>query len=505
MKKLLGLDIGTSSIKASVFDETFQELASCAISYSLYFPQEGWAEIEKDVLWQSVLSCIRTLQGKIGLADVVAVGIDTLCPGLTALDENLKPLINPILYCDHRSKDEETEILSRVGEERLFKITANHVMSGAISATSMLWIKKHRPEIYANTRYFGHINTMLSALLTGHAAIDPSNASYTGLFETTGGCRWSKELCQLIGIDEEKLPPVLASASVSGIIHHPLAIAAGIPAGTPLIIGGSDTTCTAVACGAIHAGDVFESIGTTDVLTICVEKPIFCREYINRYHVYPNRWIYQGAMSNAGFAQKWAIKTLCKDWALQSQEAQESTNYQAYDREVMSSQPGASGVVFLPYLTGERCPIWNPDAKGVFFGLSEHTTRSDMIRAVAESSAYATRNLIEIYERQTGNHFQTIHAVGGGTRSAALMQLKADITEKEIDVLKNNSAAMGAAILASVGAGLYRCIDEAVEKSVKQTVVSSYNPSSSSQDLTVYKSRFETFLALYQSVKHLFS
>jgi len=505
-RTLLGLDIGTSSIKAALYDTRFRELADHSVKYEMVSREEGWAEIDRGVLWRAVLECIQKLNETVGLQTLAAIGIAAMCPGLVALDENFQPLIDPILYCDRRSKREAEEIISAVGEKRLFEITANKMMSGAISVTSMLWVKKNRPEVYRKTRWFGHINTMLAAMLTGVPAIDPSNASYTGLFETSGGHRWSEELCQTIGIPIHMLPPVLESQDVCGGVNNLQAIAAGIPAGTPLVIGGADTACTAAACGAIHAGDVFESVGTTDVLTVCIDEPLFCPEYINRYHVYPGKWMYQGAMSNSGFAIDWGMNELCRDFSYLPEKELDPENYRykAYDREAAASQPGAWGVVFLPYLTGERCPIWDANAKGVFFGIRNTTRREDLVRAVAEGSCYAIRDLIGIYERRTGRILSQINMVGGGTRSAFQSQLKADITGKRVNVLKGNSASMGAAILASVGGGIYRSLDEAVDGCVKREVLHTYEPTGDPGVRSVYEQRFKTYLALYAAVKNLF-
>lgn len=503
MRTILGLDVGTSSVKAAVFDEAFQELASASEAYEVLRPFEDWAEIDAGALWAAVTRCIKALSERVSLEGTAAIGIAAMCPGLAALDGSGRPLRNPILYCDRRSQREAEEIIRQVGEDRLFEITANRMMSGAISATSMLWIKRHEPRVYERTRYFGHLNTLLAAKMTGRIAIDPSNASYTGLFEVRGGRKWSQELCEAVGVGMEKLPPIVESIEPCGRLSCRALIELGLPAGTAVMMGGADTACTAAACGAIHSGDMFESVGTTDVLTVCVEKPVFLREFINRYHVYPGRWMYQGAMSNTGFAQSWCMDQLCRDFRLQSPPGSPDQLFQRYDMEAEASRPGAGGVVFLPYLTGERCPIWDPKARGVFFGIGSRTERRDLIRAVVESGGYGAKNLIELCEAATGLTFREIDMVGGGARSRAMAQIRADVTGKRVNILKNVTAAMGAAVLAAVGGGLYPSIEAAAER-VKVERLCSFEPTQDTTAREIYTQRYETYLALYQAVKSLY-
>ena len=214
----------------------------------------------------------------IDMSKVAGISISSLCPGLTALGENGEVLTDPIIYSDRRSTREAEMILEAVGREKLFEITANTAMAGAMSGTSMLWIKRNLPEVYEKTKYFGHVNTLLAQRMSGNFAMDHSNASYTDLFETTGGFRWSAFLCEKIGIDMEKLPPLHASTDVVGGLIHPDLIQMGIPRDTPIIIGGGDTACATLAAGVTKAGQVCESVGTTNVLTVCVDQPDLTRD-----------------------------------------------------------------------------------------------------------------------------------------------------------------------------------------------------------------------------------
>ncbi len=254
-------------------------------------------------------------------------------------------------------------ILEAVGREKLFEITANTAMAGAMSGTSMLWIKRNLPEVYEKTKYFGHVNTLLAQRMSGNFAIDYSNASYTDLFETTGGFQWSEVLCEKIGIDMEKLPPLHASTDVVGGLIHPDLIRMGIPRDTPVIIGGGDTACATLAAGVTKAGQVCESVGTTNVLTICVDQPKFDKGFINRCHVVEGTWIYQGALSHTGASYQWFRDNFCQD-LVDRAVGTDKTAFQFMNEEADMAEPGSGGLVFLPYMLGERSPISGPLRQG---------------------------------------------------------------------------------------------------------------------------------------------
>ena len=500
---LLGIDIGTGSIKVAVIDENTNIVGIESREYELICENNDWAQIDTNCLWQSFLYCLQRLFfiQKIDASKIVGIGISCLCPGLTALDENNNVLLDPIIYTDRRSLAEEEYIKQVVGEEELFRITANNVMAGAISGTSMLWIKNHMPDVYAKTKYFGHVNTMLCALLTGKVAIDYTNASYTALFETAGSKTWSDELCKKIGIDRAKLPPLRKSTDIIGGVIVQDLIDLGISKGTPVIIGGADTPCASITCGVTKHGDACESAGTSNVITICTEKPNFERGFINRCHVVDGTWIYQGAMSNTGSALRWAREELCKDLKENAKQQGIST-YDLMNNEAAKSQVGAGGIVFLPYMAGERCPIWDPYSKGVFFGITLKTKRKDLIRAIMEGCGYGLRQLCEIAEDVTGTFYNEFVSIGGGSKSEIWAQIKADITGRKIVILDIKEAAViGSALLAGVGAGVFKDIQEASDK-VDLKVSKVITPCRENYD--AYDKYYKIYNELYPCIKALY-
>lgn len=503
-KYLLGVDIGTTSIKVAVIDDDGKVLGICSSPYHIINSQSGYFEIDSDNLWKSFLKCLNSLfKEKVDPKKIIGIGISCLCPGLTAIGENGEILVEPIIYSDRRSIEEAEIIKKLVGEDLLFDLTANGVMAGAFSGTSMLWVKRNLPDIYSKIKYFGHLNTLMAYKMTGHFAIDYSNASYTCLFETTKGSKggWSELLCEKIGIDIEKLPPLMSSTDIVGKLKNEDLISLGLPENIDVVIGGADTPCATLAAGVTNAGDVCESVGTTNVLTICVDEPIFDKSFINRCHVVDGTWIYQGAISHAGSSYQWFRDNFCQD-VLKNSEINDEDSFLLMNREAEKSKAGSGGIVFLPYMSGERSPVWDPYAKGVFFGVSLQSKREDFNRAIMEGCGYGLRQLIEVAESITGITFNELSSIGGGAKSETWAQIKADITGKNINILDmNDMAPLGAALLAGVGTNIFKDVYEAskkIEKKIFKVI------KSNSEHLDIYERGYKVYIKLYPQLKELY-
>lgn len=492
----MGIDVGTSALKLLVMDAGLRSLAWASRTYSAVHPRKGWSELPAGQIWQALRTGVEELAGRVDLGQVAGIGFSCLCPGLTALDEDGGVLCDPIIHNDQRSRAESWQLRQRMAAEEVFAVTGNPIMPGAISCTSMLWIKEHRPEVYARAAWFGHINTLLSVWLTGQAAIDPTNASYTGLYDTRGGSGWSDVLCRMAEIDRAKLPPILEPTAICGYLQAEELTSLGLRQGTPVVIGAADTPCAALAAGGDLHQEVFESIGSTGVVSFCTEQPRFSRAFLNRRYLTPDCWLYQGASSNMGLAIAWAERELCRDIP--------SGRKGVLDMLSRRSSAGANGCVFLPYLSGERSPIWDPDARGVFFGLSAENDREDMARAVLESGCYSARQMFQAAEEVTGRPCLSVLAAGGGTRSDIWMQLRADITERELRVLEQpDMAAAGAAMLAAVGTGQFPNLETA-RTYRPQALRRCFQPKASPGERRVYRERYEQYLELYDCLKGLF-
>lgn len=500
---LLGIDVGTGSVKTTIIDEQSNVIGTASKEYQIIREHSGWANMDTQTMWNALKNCLSLLKDKekLDLGRIKGIGISCLCPGLTAFGENDEILVEPIIYSDRRSLHQAERIKDKIDLDEVFDITANNVMAGAISVTSILWIKEVHPYIYEKTKFFGHINTLLGVLLTGQYGMDYTNASYTSLFETVGPKQWSIKLCKLFGVDIKKLPRLMKSTDIVGYLNHCELIDLGIKEGTPVIIGGADTPCASIVCGVTKHGDACESAGTSNVITICTDQPKFSKGFINRCHVVEDTWIYQGAMSNTGASLRWARDELCKDLTIES----EQSNINVYDfinKEVEESQPGSKGIVFLPYMAGERCPIWDPYAKGVFFGVTLESTRKDLLRSIMEGCGYGLRQLIGIAKDLTGTEYKSFISVGGGANSMIWSQIKADITGKMVLVLDiKEAASIGAALLAGVGCGVFTTIQDATDK-VKRNVTHVVMPNKEFE--RIYEYGYRTYLELYPRIKELY-
>ena len=499
---LLGLDVGTSSVKAALIDANADVLCTASASYRLLPGPAEYRQIDTNDMWRAILSSIRQIGQEHNLRCVRGIGISCLCPGLSALDADGNTLVDPIIYSDQRSISQVEDIKRAVDMQELFSLTANTPMPGAMSATSMLWIRDNLPEQYNKTAFFGHVNTLVAARMTGSFAVDPSNASYTLLFETTGSLQWSDRLCQKLGIPMDKLPPILPSTAVVGHLKDSSVIAAGLSEGTPVVIGGGDTACASLAAGIMRDGDICESTGTTDVLTVCTQIPAFRQEYINRCHVVPGAWLYQGAMSHIGSSLSWCRDTLCPDLVKSFPQAN------PYDvltsRAWESSCAGANGLVFLPYMMGERSPVWDPYARGVFFGVTLSSTRDDMVRAVLEAPGYGLRQMLQMVYELRPLHTAGFCVIGGGAKSVVWNQIKADIIGAEITALDiQDMAPIGAALLCGVGVGIFDNVYSASD-AVQRRVLRTFRPSCTETEFATYLRRYDTYTKLYPQLKNVY-
>ena len=502
MKTLLGIDVGTTSLKVIVLDSDGDILCETKSKYRMIENSEIKSQIDSEDLWKSLITCIKSIGKKnISLLNSIAgIGISSLCPGLVGFDIKGNVIVNPIIYSDRRSIKEAEYIYDVIGKEKLFEITGNGSMSGSFSGSSILWIKNNNIATYNSVYKFGHLNTLLGYKMTGEFGIDYSNASYTNMLEINGSKKWSNYICSKLEIDQDKLPKLMESSDILGLLNNEDLISIGVPADTPVVIGGADTPCSALAAGVIDHDDAMESAGTTNVLTICVDKPKFDNRFINRYHVIPNKWLYQGAMSFTGVANEWFIRKLVYGKVYQDLTFDEAL--EAFNVEASGSPAGSNGVIFLPYLLGERSPIWDPYARSVFFGISTETDRSDMSRAVLEACGYGLRQLIEIADESLDIRFDEIISIGGGSKSELWSQIKSDITGKKIITPdKGDYAPIGAALLAGIGVGIYKDAKDAANV-VKIKSYREYERNIKS--INVYNNRYYIYNSLYPALKELY-
>jgi len=493
---LLGIDIGTTKIKVGIFSLKGTLKSFTTMPLEILHPKSNYCEVALTTQWEKLLQCLSMAlkEARVSTEKIKSIGISTLCPVFVALDAEGEPLRTGIIYSDQRSLKQKKEINKTVPEKEFFNITGNRINPAVCSFSNMLWIKDNEPGIFNKTSIFGHIDTYLMHKLTGNFAIDWTNASFTGIYDIKKNI-WSKKLCALFGISLKKLPPIFAPTTVVGGITQKISKLTGLEEGTPVIAGAADTACSALALGVTKNGQIFQTSGGSEVTSICSDTPRFDNRFVNRNHIVLGKWLFHGAMSTGGTSLQWVNKIFYPG-------LKETYRYRKMEKEAYISLPGAKGIIFLPYLNGERTPKWDPYARGLFWGLSLKSKRSDMVRAVLEGVAYGMREIIEIIERDLKIRFNKIGIVGGGAKNDLWNQIKADIIQKRILKYKfNETALLGAALLGGIGVNIFNNYKEAIAKVAPLLKIEKIYYPNSEIFSRCYSRNFAIYKSLYDALK----
>jgi xylulokinase len=489
---IIGIDVGTSGIKIGAMNHEGKLCFLSRASYSLQYPFPGAVEIDPNEIWKQVCELIKRITKEIVHTggNVSAISFSTFCNASILMDHYGNHLGNGILYMDKRSKREAERIRAVVPEDRIFSITGNRVEPGMISATSLLWMQKHQPDHYTNCFKWGHLSTYLIVKLTGAFVMDWTQASFTGLFDITNYC-WSAEMCGALGINELLLPEIVDPGMLVGYTKAALAEELGI-AGIPVIAGAADTASSTFALG-ISPGGVFESVGTSDVLTVVSNATDrFDQRFLNRCHVVKGQWLSHGAMSTPGAAVQWFYNEFLRN---------EGAIQDVFERLPAQSPVGSNGVFFLPYMHGERSPIWDSDARGMFIGLSLNTRKEDMARAILEGCSFGMRQLMTIIHEQYRLYPTVLTAIGGGSKNGIWNQIKANVLNTDIETMEvGETALLGACFLGGLTIGMYTKAD--IANLSRGNKMHRYIPDASLSSL--YQKYYDLFCSLYPSVKDFY-
>lgn len=481
---LLGIDAGTSSIKVCAFDGGGKLLAKAQRSVPVVTPLPLWAEIDLERYWELVAEAIQEVTGRVGPA--VAIGLSTTCPTTVVLGADHQPLRPGIVYLDGRA-DELVREVTGADAVAYQQRTGNRASTSTCWAANLLWLRRNEPELWSRVRHACMLNGYLGLRLTGTLALDPTQASYSGLMDVRAPqpCL-SAELLDLWQVPAELLPPLRSGADLLGGVTVAASGKTGLAAGTPVALGVADTVAAAFATGMRASGDVFESVGTSGVITFCLDRPQFDDCFLNRYHILPGRWLAHGAMSTLGG---------CFGW-LQSKVWPEVRSLPELERMAQDSVPGANGVVFLPYLAGERSPIWDAEASAAWVGLRLAHTRADMVRAVFEGAAFGLRQILERAEVRWQWHPGKLVGVGGGAHSRFWAQIKADILQLEYGMAEfTDASALGAALLGGIACRRYGGLEDPALPTIQ--VAAQYVKPGSPERRALYDRQFAVFAQLY--------
>lgn len=487
---LLGIDIGTSACKVAVFDIEGNVVAQTNKPYSVYYPKPGWAEQDPDEWWTAICAGIREIfdiNKEIGPDDIAGVGVDGQSWSAIPVDKNGNALARTPIWMDTRSRDICNRAKRLVGEDRIFEIAGNDLLP-SYTTPKMLWFKENYPEVFDKTDKFLQSNSYIVYKLTGVMSQDLSQGYGIHFFDMKK-LSYDEGLAEDLGLSTSLIPPLFRCDEIVGEITVKAASLTGLAAGTPVVAGGLDAACGTLGAGVYEVGQTQEQGGQAGGMSICTDHALAHKKLILSPHVVPGKWLLQGGTVGGGGALKWFRQELGKDQSFDDLTA-----------EAAKVPAGCDGVVFLPYMSGERSPIWDPDAKGVFYGLSYDKTRGHMVRAVLEGVAYSVQHNL-LTAQETGAKTGVLNAMGGSANSALWTQIKADVTGRTIQVPASDTATtLGAAILAGVGCGLYKDYREAVTRTISITKV--YEPDMSNHE--IYRKNMQLYLKLYEDLKDTF-
>ncbi len=501
MEYIIGIDLGTSGTKTVLFDRAGQVVASASEEYPLYQPQNGWAEQDPEDWWHAAAHTIRRAVEKSGVdpADIKGVGLSGQMHGLVMLDKNSKVLRRSIIWCDQRSGKQCEEITERVGRDRLIAITANPALTG-FTAAKLLWVREHEPETYKACAHILLPKDYVRYMLTGEFATEVSDASGMQLLDVPNRC-WSQEVLEKLDVDPALLAKVYESPEITGEIGPEAAKLTGLRPGTPVVGGAGDNAAAAVGTGVVRDGKAFTTLGTSGVVFAHTDQ--ISIDPKGRVHTFccavPGAWHVMGVTQGAGLSLKWFRDNFCYSEIVSAQGLCVDP-YVLLDKQAEHSPIGSNKLLYLPYLMGERTPHLDPDCRGVFFGLSAMHIRSDLLRAVMEGVVFSQRDSIEVL-REMGISTGEMLACGGGGTSPLWRQMLADVYNCPVRTVQSKEGpALGAAILAGVGSGLYPSVQEACDAMVK------VNPPQEPIEANVkeYEKFYRVYTGLYPALKENF-
>jgi len=491
MGYFLGIDVSTTATKALLMQADGKVVGVASSEYGYETPQPLWAEQHPELWWRATVASIRQVLARtqVAPAAIQSVGLTGQMHGLVLLDAEGQVLRPAILWNDQRTGAECDRIRALLGKERFIQITGNDALTG-FTAPKILWVQNHEPELWARVRQILLPKDYVRFRLAGEYATDKAGGSGTALFDLRTR-RWSGTVVEALGIDRDRLPRTFEGMAVTGQITPQAAEATGLRTGTPVVGGGGDQAAAAVGTGAVVEGVVSLSLGTSGVVFAATDRPIVEPE--GRLHAFchalPGKWHLMGVMLSAGGSLRWFRDALAP-----------GSDFDALLEPAASMPPGSDGLLFLPYLTGERTPHPDPQARGAFAGLTVRHTRAHLTRAVLEGVAFGLRDSLELMRGAGLGEIHQVRITGGGARSPLWRQILADVLGVELVTVNTvEGAAYGAALLAAVGAGAFRDVPSACAALIQATGNTGPGPAA-----LVYDRLYPLYQDLYPALRPTF-
>ncbi len=492
----LGIDVGTGGTRALIIDEAGRVLASATEEHRDFAsPQIGWAEQDPGDWWRACGVAVHKVLAKAQLRgdQIACVGLSGQMHGAVLLDERSKVVRPALIWCDVRTEKQSRDLTAKIGASRLIELTSNPALTN-FTLTKCLWVRENEPEFWKQVRSVMLPKDYVRLQLTGEKATDMADASGTLMLDVAHR-RWSKEILQAVKFEESLLPDLYESPEICGRISAAGAAATGLRSGTPVVAGAGDQAAGAIGMGIVSPGKVSATIGTSGVVFAATARPAldpkgrlhtFC-------HALPERWFVMGVTQAAGLSLRW----FRDQFACQTNG--NSGSYEQLTAGAANVPPGSDGLLWAPYLMGERTPYLDPNARGMLVGLTASHTRDHVVRAIMEGVAFSLRDTFTIF-KEIEVPVETIRLGGGGARSKLWRQIQADIYGQPIEIVEaEEGAAYGAALLAGVGAKAWPSVDAACDAVVRVAGSVSPNPNNS----LVMEKAYAAYRRIYPAMKSI--
>jgi xylulokinase len=497
---LLAHDLGTSGNKATIYGADGRLVGSLVCDYPTYYPGNGYVEQDADDWWKAVCDSTRMLleKSKIPPGEIAGVCFSAQMMGCLVVDKNGAPLRRMLIWADTRSAAQEKYMLERIGLENGYKITG-HRISASYSAAKLLWVRDNEPELYKKADKMLHAKEYIILKLTGEIVTEYSDASGTNLLDIAKK-QWSDDLLAAFEIPRSLLPELHPSTHVAGKVTAEAARLCGLLEGTPVVTGGGDGSCACVGAGVVSAGKVYNVVGSSSWISTAAEQPYFDPEMrtFNWVHLDQNLYTPCGTMQAAGYSYAWFRDTLGGEERYAGKVAGMSA-YAILDKMAQKTPPGAGGLMFLPYLLGERSPLWDHDARGAFVGLGASSGKAEMARAVLEGVGFNLKIIMDILEGYAP--IDDVIMIGGGTKGDAWLKILADIWQKPLLVPEylEEATSIGAAVCGGVGVGMFKDFSVAGKLNKPVRVI---EPDKTAAE--AYNRLYEIFREAYERLKPVY-
>ncbi len=485
----LGIDIGTGGSRAIVIDERGSVLASETVDHAPFAsPQTGWAEQDPNDWWRAAAAAIRALMASdnVRAENIAAIGFSGQMHGSVFLDDLGKVLRPALLWCDQRTERQCSQITETIGAERLIELVSNPAVTG-FTLPKILWLRENEPETWARVRSVLLPKDYVRFRLSGDRASDVADSSGTLLFDVVNR-RWSSEMLDAFDLSPDLLPTVYESIHVTGVVSSQGAAETGLLPGTSIVAGAGDNAAGAIGMGTVEPGTASVTIGTSGVVFVVTDRPTLDLKGRTHTlcHAIPDRWHMTGVTQGAGLSLKWFRENFAP-----------GEKYDDLTAGAESVSAGSDGLIWLPYLMGERTPHLDPNARAAFVGFTASHTRAHAVRAVMEGVAFSLRESLDIF-RGLGLSIDKIRLGGGGAKSRLWRQIQADVYGQPVELLEaEEGAAFGAAILAGVGAGAWPTVDEACVSTIRPRETIEPDPRS----MDALERQYEIYRELYPAIR----